>query len=363
MLTIHKSFIQPMENNKVRLVTPVTESIDGKSTERNIWVEVDSRYEKYLCTERCDAMLLGLLHYALENGHDIQAELPASRKLYFNLQNLLIPLLCGSAGKVYKKISLLMDHTDEALPNAKAVGTGVSLGIDSIYTIARHSKGTDTAYPLTHLLLFNVGSHAGNEKGLAIYKKHVEKVVKFAGEYNYELVTLDSNYAWEFTQVYNNVHPFAAAFAVFSMQKLWGVYLYASAGFAKLDIRLPIEEKVYGGNLMPILNGVFANENMQFCADAEGVSRFEKTKYLSDNEMAQKYLYVCTKGADNCCRCMKCTRTILSLRLLGKLEEFAAVFPIEKCRIRHEIRLLLKKARQGDAFSWEIIKEFFKRKK
>ena len=100
MLTIHKSFIQTMENNKVRLVTPVTESIDGKSTERNIWVEVDSRYEKYLCTERCDAMLLGLLHYALENGHDIQAELPASRKLYFNLQNLLIPLLCGSAGKV-----------------------------------------------------------------------------------------------------------------------------------------------------------------------------------------------------------------------------------------------------------------------
>lgn len=177
MLVIHKSCLQPADNGTVRLVTPVTETAGGSSTRHEIWVEVDEAYKEFLCLERCDAMLLGLLHYAMEKGHDIQAELPVSRELYFNLTNLLIPLLCGEKETVYKKVALQMTVTAERLPNAGAVGTGISLGIDSFYTISRHIR-----------------------------------------------------------------------------------------------------------------------------ADAEGVSRFEKTRYLSNVEMAQKYLYVCTRSTENCCR-------------------------------------------------------------
>ena len=210
--------------------------------------------------------------------------------------------------------------------------------------------------------MFNVGSHGNGKEASETYQKHLQSASEFAKEYNYELVSLNSNYGLEFRQHYYNVHPFAAAFAVFSLQKLWSVYLYASAGYSKMSISFPVMKKTAGANLMPILNGVFVNENMQFCADAEGVSRFEKSSYLSDKEMAQKYLYVCTRDTKNCCCCGKCTRTILSLRVLGKIKDFASVFPPEKCNIAREIHLLLKKILKRDTFCWEIIAEYFKRK-
>lgn len=363
MLVIHKSCLQPADNGTVRLVTPVTETAGGSSTRHEIWVEVDEAYKEFLCLERCDAMLLGLLHYAMEKGHDIQAELPVSRELYFNLTNLLIPLLCGEKETVYKKVALQMTVTAERLPNAGAVGTGISLGIDSFYTISRHTKEAGSPYPVTHLLFFNVGSHGRDEKAELTHQEHLKKVSAFADEYGYKLITLNSNYASEFRQHYCNIHAYAAAFAAFSLQKLWSDYHYASAGFSKMTLSLPIRKKVDGGHLMPVINGIFMTENLHFRADAEGVSRVEKTRYLSNVEMAQKYLYVCTRSTENCCRCNKCTRTLLTLRILGAKQKFSAVFPAEKCSFFRELMLLLKRMWKRDPFSFDIIAAYFKRRK
>ena len=360
MLTIHKSYTCPGDNGSVRLITPVTETAGEKSIEHNIWVEVDPVYEKYLCVERCDAMLLGLLHYALKNGHDIQAEMPVSRELYFNLTNLLLPVLCGSGGKYYHRISLQMEYTADPLPNAGAVGTGLSLGVDSFYTICKHREN-NSPYPVTHLLFFNVGSHGRGGSAERIYQGHRQKVAEFAKEYNYELVILNSNYADEFRQHYFDIHAFAGAFAVFSLQKLWSSYFYASAGYSSTVVGLPIEKKIPCAYLMPLLNGVFMTETMHFRADAEGVSRTEKLLFLSQCEMAQKYLFVCTRDIENCCKCDKCVRTILRLRIIGMFNRFSKVFPAEKCSLRYEIYMLLRKSWKSGLFSNEIVTGYFKK--
>ena len=115
MFILRKSRIESVGNGKVRLVTPVTETVDGKSTTHDIWVEVGSEHEKYLCSERADAILLGVLHYALKHGHDIQSEMPVSRELFFNVTNLLIPALSAGSKSVYRKISVQAEITSEAV--------------------------------------------------------------------------------------------------------------------------------------------------------------------------------------------------------------------------------------------------------
>ncbi|MBE6399887.1 MAG: hypothetical protein E7041_07085 [Lentisphaerae bacterium] len=358
MLILHKSHIEPVGNGLTRLVYPVTETSDAGKVTHQLWVEVREEYGKFLCTERCDAVLLGVLHYALKHGHDIEAELPVSRELYFNLTNLLIPLLCGSR---IKKPVLKMAYSAELLPNAGAVGTGVSLGVDSLYTISRHGKQSATPYPVTHLLYFNVGSHGRGNAAECTHLVHQQKVTEFAREYDYELVTLNSNYADVFHQHYCDMHAFAAAFAVFSLQKLWSSYLYASAGYPEITLKFPVEKNIPAAVLMPVLNGVFATETTRFRADAEGVERFEKIRFLSRCEMAQKYLFVCVKGGSNCCRCLKCVRTILRLRLLGAIKDFSRVFPEEKCNLFHEIYLLIRKTWRRNLFVDDIVTAFFKK--
>ena len=63
------------------------------------------------------------------------------------------------------------------------------------------------------------------------------------------------------------------------------------------------------------------------------IYRIEKTKALSENNLAHKYLHPCfTKEKYNCSKpvCLKCLRALLTLDYYGKLGSFKHVFDIEK---------------------------------
>ena len=68
MITIAKPIVEKQNGGGVRMSANV--DVDGIKTP--LWVEVPEEYGDYLCAERSDAFLLGLLHYALEFGHDIK---------------------------------------------------------------------------------------------------------------------------------------------------------------------------------------------------------------------------------------------------------------------------------------------------
>ena len=72
------------------------------------------------------------------------------------------------------------------------------------------------------------------------------------------------------------------------------------------------------------------------------MSRVDKTRYIADSKYVMKYLDVCwaaqSKNSDskstlwmgktkkNCGKCDKCLRTLFTLELLGKKEEYADIF-------------------------------------
>ena len=360
MLIIHKSRICNFDGG-TKLETPITEITENNTNEHLVWCSTMPEYGKYLCTERCDALLIGLLHYALIHGHDIRSEIPASTELLVRLRECVIPLLAASSPRA-KSISLDIPSSSEALPNAGAVGTGVSLGVDSSYSIMSHSSGSDSTLKLTHLLYFNVGSHGRGERARNLSERHLQRIKKFAGENAFKLVVLDSNFADEFKQHYEYIHFFAAAFAVFSLQKLWSDYFYASAGFSEHSMDFKDWDIQTNANFTLFLQGVFSTRNLRFYADAENKTRLEKTAALGTYAPAHKFLYVCTQEADNCCRCKKCMRTIVSLRALGLLDKFSQAFPPSRIPRRKWWFMILIKALKGDAFMREILRYVLKGK-
>lgn len=69
---------------------------------REIWFEVGEEYGEYLCADRADAFLIGLLSVAMREGEDIVCEAPVTEMLLYNIQNYLLPCVTEHAHKLYR---------------------------------------------------------------------------------------------------------------------------------------------------------------------------------------------------------------------------------------------------------------------
>lgn len=85
MITIHRpDFSQRGEYARIQSLV----DIDGNRN--TIWFEVRREYGEYLCWERSDAFVIGLLNYAMRNGHDITCEAPMGEDLHYQITTYLI---------------------------------------------------------------------------------------------------------------------------------------------------------------------------------------------------------------------------------------------------------------------------------
>ena len=210
MIELLKQYITTNEN-KSRLNFDFT--IDNKPS--NVWFEVDDNYTQYLCTERCDAFIIGVLPYALKNNHDIISSIPITEELSYKLNENLIPLL-SKYDEHLSKIKIEAPHTNEVLQNAGAIGTGVSGGTDSFNTIISTYETKYKDMQLTHLCLFNVGSFGGNKAFQEnIYNKCSERAKAIAKEYNLPLILSNSNLANIFPRNHAYTHDFSSIFGVY----------------------------------------------------------------------------------------------------------------------------------------------------
>lgn len=97
MITIKEPKIQ-LINDRARCTCPI--DVDGINKE--VWFEVDKEYGKYIVTERADAYVIGLLYWAMKNGHDITCECPVTEELLYNLSTILVPTLYKNAHNFHK---------------------------------------------------------------------------------------------------------------------------------------------------------------------------------------------------------------------------------------------------------------------
>ena len=326
MINIGKIWTEE-KSNKSRIYCNITINNEIKQ----IWFEVDKKYGEYLCTERSDAYVIGLLNYALRNHEDIECEVPVTDELLYNINTILIPSLVKYA-KSFVKIEVRAPKA-EPLKKGFAVGTGCSCGVDSFSSIVRHIESDYRSLDITHLCLNNVGAfnecyeNYGPEK----VKEERYKITRdVAKELNLDLIETDSNFASVIPQNHFRTHTYSSTFAIYMLQKLWKVYYYASSGHDFNEFSLNDNDENSAALYELLSLQCFSIDGLKIYSDCGEMTRMEKLKSIVDFPVAHKYLHVCLKQPTNCTSsCSKCKRTLLSLEALGKLDSFNQVFDVD----------------------------------
>lgn len=302
--------------------------IDVAGEAREVWFEVEEKYGHGLCFERSDAFLVALLNWAMRERCDFVCEAPVGEELLYQLREYLIPAVVKASRTLYApKITAGIDAG--TLPNAGAVGTGISCGVDSLHVVANQARSPFPHLRLTHLILNNVGAFFHDDEDRQ-FRWQTEHARRFAREYGIEFIETNSNLSEAFPQNHFLTHTYSSAFAVLAMQKFWRVYFYASSGYDFIHFRLKDNETDSSDHYDLLALDVFSSRSLKIYSEGGAKTRFEKTKLLVDFVPAQKYLHVCTSDrGPNCNVCGKCRRTLVTLDALGALDKFRAVFDVD----------------------------------
>ena len=326
MITFEKPYIKKTKKDATLFFEM---KIDNKP--KKVWFKVDKKYEQYLCDDRIDAILIGMLSYAMRNGHNIKSESPMTEEIYFKITNYLIPIL-SKYDKRLKKIEIDV-KTVPACKNAGAVGTGCSCGIDSIHSYLANSKHKEKQFKLTHLCINNVGAfnEAYQEEGIEkVRKERYKKAQEFADEVKLPLIITDSNFLQEIPQNHSQTHTYSSTFAVLCLQKLWRTYYYGSSGydFSSFNVDNSSEKDASKYELLSL--DCFSTNNLKIYSEGGAYLRLEKTEHIYKSDLLKKHLHVCINKGYNCNVCSKCRRTLLTLYALSdNMNEYNQVFDIK----------------------------------
>lgn len=313
--------------NKSKLIYEF--NIDNEK--KKVWFEVDNKYKKYLCDDRVDAIVIGMLSYAMRNNHDIKSDSYLTDEIYYKLTNYLIPTLSKYSDELHSiNISI---QRKSAIKNAGAVGTGCSCGIDSLHAFLNHYKESSKQYKLTHLCINNVGAfnETYKEEGIdKVRKERYKKSIEFAKEVNLPLIVTNSNFLDEIPQVHLYTHTYSSTFAILCLQKLWKVYYYGSSGFdfSAFTIKNTAELDCAEYELLSL--DCFSTNNLKIYSEGAAYDRLEKTIHVCKSDLFKNHLHVCLKKAYNCSVCDKCKRTMMTLYALNlNMNDYKNIFDID----------------------------------
>lgn len=322
-------------NNEIRVSINVDSDKLGK---QKLWFSTSKSYEKYVAEDRYDAFLVGLLYPALVYGENIFIDGAVSSKLLFNINNYVIKLI-KTFSPSCKLIKVEAKEVIDSDYNGKGIGTGFSGGVDSFYTIYKHyEQESDPNYKINSMLFLNVGSHGSAKDEVKTREKFITRfnyLKAFPEELGLDFIAVDSNLHFFHPWGHQLTDTLTLTAGVLFLQKWYGKYYCASMGlsfkdvFAKYDKYFNFDIAILEIILLPLLS----TESLEFIPDGSQVNRTEKTLEILNYEPVYRYLNVCVSGDEtykNCSVCGKCTRTLLTLSVAGKLNDFQNIFDIEK---------------------------------
>ena len=281
--------------------------------EEIITTTISEEYVNHVVTDRIDAYVWGLLHFAMKTGADIVSALPITDELYYNLTYHYIPTLV-TAKEEFKPISIKSPLISCIESTCEVVATGISCGVDSLNTLA----------------FFNAGSSmkGGNTLRTPLVQGRLELAEKFAKEYGFKFLFIESNIHLLIHKYigYDHVaqNTLMMLFCTYHLQSIIGKYYYSS-GYYYLEFRFGKDPEEYA--LFNIFNASIGK--IKYYSTGADVNRVDKTKALIDYEPAHKFLNVCVDSVENDSTCFKCVRTMLTLDGLKALDKFKDVFNVD----------------------------------
>ncbi|CAH8295272.1 hypothetical protein EV196_10883 [Mariniflexile fucanivorans] len=302
-----------------------------------LWYKFPLEYKELLVLEQSDAALVGLLVLAMKNNEDIHIKGAISSKLYYTISSYLIRAIHIS-NPTYHLITIYPESLSEKVFNIRKIAaTGISCGIDSFATIATHEEFED-AYQIKYFTYFNAGSHGvfGGAIANKIYEKGIAKAKAYAALNNIPLISIESNVVDVVGINFQKLHSLYHLSCVLTLQKIISVYYYSSA--FRLDYYKLSDNDTSDWDI--VLIRLLETESVNFYSSVSQFTRFERTALVSNYKPSYEFLDVCTAAQNskkiNCSKCEKCLRTQVSLELLGKLNEYGAVFDFEVYKIHKD---------------------------
>ncbi len=336
-IDIGEPYIKEMENGKTRLCADVKVNDEPQT----LYFEVDDCWAKYLVTEVSDSFVLGIIERAMKNSWDISFAAPMSEDLYYSLTTYMIPVYARNFN-MFHEIDLNGETTNDIPQSEKRAGTGFSAGVDSFYSVLKHMGNEKCPeHNVTPLLLaLNGAASTGvSEKIDAEWLENSRNKFKpYADKLGLGLVCVGGNIDLFYVgdRCINGETITTAAF-VYALQKLFGIYYWASAYQAEIFY---LGNESAGGFAEDIAVPYVSTRAISFYHSGSETNRIGKERFISDNTVAQQGLTVCGElNAKNCGRCGKCIRTMAELNAIGKLDEFKDAFPVDEYR-RHFVRRL-----------------------
>lgn len=343
--------------------------IDDCGEQKTLFFLFDEGYEKFVTVDRGDALLVMLFKYAMEKQADLRFCLPISERLYYQIKTYLIDAM-HQENNNYRNINIEADLIDKVYKKehkGKVIAAGMSRGVDSLCTYISHNQLKRCAdYKINLFTFFNMGAchyDDGRKKvidGKSVYKENMNETLKLAEEENIPVLVVDSNFVELFPMPHEIVDALRNCGTVLLFQKLIDVYYYSSTYNLNL-FHLDPETPAAYYDIYTLQN--ISTDSTLFYSSNSSYTRFRKIQTISNSQLAQKYLTVCTAKFHNCGKCAKCVYTLLSLDCLNALDDFKNVFNIEDYKRSSTMQKGYALASRKEAYYEEIVPELKKRKK
>lgn len=297
---------------------------------KELWYEVSNEIATGFCADNVDAFVLAMLPWCMTNSSSehiisIKSNSKISKQLSMQLKMLYIPMVAKFTPN-FNDVEIAIDTYENDKSTGKAVLTGVSGGVDSFYTLLRYTQ-PDCDYPITHGICANMGVYGGydSEAQIDIHNSAID----VCNALNLQLIDVRSNILLD---VYKKQMATNVSFVYMSMglalQNLVHIYYFSSDVDAEKFNFNQINAEEYD-----LLNcPMFGNGRVLFYSAGSEVTRMEKINYISEFPVTYTQMHVCPYPVNGhpCQKCEKCTETMTSLDVLGKIDRYSEIYNINE---------------------------------
>jgi hypothetical protein len=293
----------------------------------SLWFSVPVAQEDWI-SPRLDGVMLALLIPAMRRQEPLHLDGLVTDELFFNARTDLQQLLT-TLDPTLRCIDITVTETAPPPKQSLNITTAFSGGIDSFSAIGDFflAKQAPHSRRVSHLVFFNVGSHGqGGEK---LFRERFSRLAPSASWLGLPFVSVNSNMdQWfENEDDFPKTHVIRSAATIQVLQQGIGRHLHAST-YQWRDLALIPKDPYYSSRAEPLLLSRLSTGACRVESVGASRSRVDRVRFVSTLKESYTSLDVCTSplAAGNCSRCVKCQETILTLDLIGLLDQYDEVF-------------------------------------